>query len=160
LTSFAQRHDHVRLTRNRHGPHDRHGSRERRRALVAVATGALAGSGHGYTHTRGEDGPSIGEPAEAFAASRSVEVTMHESYYEPESVAVQPRADGIDYQAAKHMQATVGHGMHDLRTASCSSRARRARSPGRSPREGGLEFACNVPGHYEAGMQGRIDITE
>ena len=30
----------------------------------------------------------------------------------------------------------------------------------RFPSDGTLEFACNIPGHYEAGMHGRIKLEQ
>ncbi len=71
-------------------------------------------------------------------------------------------ADRIDMHAAMAVQASMGHGMHDEPN---SIRL----EPGKSddvvwsfPEDASvtLEFACNVPGHYDAGMQGEIELAK
>lgn len=65
-------------------------------------------------------------------------------------------ADRINHEAAKAMQASMGHGMHDEPNSVLLE-------PGKSdeiiwtfPDHAKIEFACNVPGHYDAGMAGSI----
>ena len=161
-------------------------------APAALAAGTHAGGGGQAT--------TIGQPAKASAASRTVEVTMHDNYYEPESVTVEPgetvrfvirnegqlvhefnigtaamhaahqdemqmmvdhgvlKPDHIDHQAAQNMQATMGHGMHNEPNSLLLEPGKTGKIAWTFPEGAELEFACNVPGHYEAGMQGEINV--
>jgi uncharacterized cupredoxin-like copper-binding protein len=161
----------------------------------SLVTAALADAGHRLGH-----GPSVGEPGDAAAASRTVEVVMYDNHYEPEHVAVKAgetvrflvrnagelvhefnigtaamhaahqdemkmmvdhgvlHADRIDMEAAKAMQASMGHGMHDDPNAVLLEPGQTGELVWRFPEDGEIEFACNVPGHYDAGMQGRFAI--
>jgi uncharacterized cupredoxin-like copper-binding protein len=165
-------------------------------ATLTVAPTAFAAGTHAGGH-----GAAIGQPAKASAASRTVEVTMHDTYYEPESVTVKPgetvrfvvrnegqlvhefnigtaamhaahqdemrmmvdhgvlKADHIDHQAAQHMQATMGHGMHKEPNSLLLEPGKTGEIAWTFPEGADLEFACNVPGHYEAGMQGEIELA-
>ena len=67
-------------------------------------------------------------------------------------------ADRIDRKAAKAMQASMGHGMHDDPNSVLLEPGSAGEVVWTFPQDGTLEFACNVPGHYEAGMQGDIEI--
>lgn len=67
--------------------------------------------------------------------------------------------DRVDEDAMRAMQAAMAHGMHDDSSGSLLL------EPGESgevvwtfPTEAGstLEFACNVPGHYQSGMMGAV----
>jgi len=164
---------------------------------AALAAGDHAGGHHGDGH--GEHmSMSIGEPGKAAEADRTVEITMHDNYYEPETIAVKAGetvrfrisnqgtlvhefsigtpeghqahapemqmmvdhgvllSDRIDREAAKHMQATMGHGMHDEPNSALLEPGKTAELVWTFPADSdvSLEFACNVPGHYEAGMAG------
>jgi uncharacterized cupredoxin-like copper-binding protein len=125
---------------------------------------------------------------------------MHDNYYEPERVAVQPgetvrfvvrnagqlvhefnigtaamhaahrgemqmmvdhgvlKPDRVDHEAAQHMQATMGHGMHNEPNSLLLEPGETGEITWTFPEGVELEFACNVPGHYEAGMQGEISV--
>ena len=177
-----------------------HLSRAFAAALLIAPAAALAGGGHSGGH-----GDAMhGQPGKASAASRTVEVVMHDNYYEPESIEVKPgetvrfkvrnagefvhefnigmaamhaahqeemqmmmehgvlKADSIDMKAAKAMQASMGHGMHEDPNSVLLE-------PGESGEvvwtfpdhmEGTIEFACNVPGHYGAGMVGAFETGQ
>jgi uncharacterized cupredoxin-like copper-binding protein len=56
-------------------------------ALLAPAVWA-AGS-HDGGHDHGHDMAAIGKPGEASEASRTIEVTMYDNYYEPERISVE-----------------------------------------------------------------------
>jgi len=67
--------------------------------------------------------------------------------------------DRINWKAAEAMQKSMGHGMHNEPNS-------RLLEPGKSgeivwsfPKHANLEFACNVPGHYDAGMVGKIKLS-
>lgn len=166
-------------------------------ASLLVAPAALAAGSHAGGH-----GGTVGAPAKASAASRTIEVMMHDNYYEPESITVSPGetvrfvvrnkgqlvhefnigsadmhashqeemqmmvdhavlvGDRIDHAAARHMQATMGHGMHDEPNSVLLEPGKTGEITWTFPDAADVEFACNVPGHYDAGMQGMIDIAK
>lgn len=166
-------------------------------ATLLAAPAALAAGSHAGGH-----GAAVGAPAKASSASRTIEVMMHDNYYEPETITVRPGetvrfvvrnkgqlvhefnigsadmhaahqeemqmmvdhavlvGDRIDHAAARHMQATMGHGMHEEPNSVLLEPGKTGEITWTFPDGAELEFACNVPGHYEAGMQGMIDITK
>lgn len=152
------------------------------------------GGGHGAA-------PSIGQPGDASAASRTVEITMHDNYYEPETLSISAgetvrfvvtntgafvhefniataemhkahgpemqmlvdhgvlMPDRIDRAAAEKMKASMGHGMHDAGNSLLLEPGQSGELIWRFADAKELEFACNVPGHYEAGMMGDIRMA-
>ena len=68
--------------------------------------------------------------------------------------------DRIDQAAAAAMQASMGHGQHDDPNSVLLEPGQTADVVWTFPEDGVIEFACNVPGHYDAGMAGRFDFVE
>ncbi len=66
----------------------------------------------------------------------------------------------IDREAAERMQTSMGHGMHDDPNSLLLEPGESGEVVWTFPLEGELAFACNVPGHYEAGMVGDIVLTD
>ncbi len=160
--------------------------------FVAVSM-SLADIGHGKNAPAGQPGDT---------PSRSVNITMYDSYYEPESIVVnagetvrfvvsnqgrlvhefnigtadmhlahqdemQMMVDhgvlsgtAIDHQAAQAMQASMGHGLHEDPNSVLLEPGKTGEVIWTFPRSGTLELACNVPGHYDAGMIGEILIAQ
>jgi uncharacterized cupredoxin-like copper-binding protein len=67
--------------------------------------------------------------------------------------------DRINWDAARKMQATMGHGMHNEPNSALLEPGKSAEIVWTFPKHATLEFACNVPGHYGAGMVGKIKLT-
>ncbi len=67
-------------------------------------------------------------------------------------------ADRINHEAAKAMQASMGHGMHNDPNSALLEPGKTGEVIWTFPADGELEFACNVPGHYDAGMAGSFDL--
>ena len=167
-------------------------------AIASVAAPpAFADAGHSH-------GAAVGQPAAASAASRTVEVAMYDSYYEPETITVKAGETvrfvvtnkgqlvhefniGTAAMHADHqdeMQMMVEHGIleadninhdmmnmdmggghvmkHDDPNSVLLEPAQTAEVVWTFPSDASvdLEFACNVPGHYEAGMQGEIELAK
>ena len=53
----------------------------------------------------------------------------------------------------------MGHGMHDEPNSVLLEPGKSAEIVWKFPEHAELEFACNVPGHYDAGMQGPIKLS-
>lgn len=69
-------------------------------------------------------------------------------------------ADRINDEAAQQMQAKMGHAMkHDDPNSVLLEPGQSAEIVWSFPQHAELQFACNVPGHYDAGMQGAIKLT-
>lgn len=67
--------------------------------------------------------------------------------------------DRINWEAAEAMQASMGHGMHEEPNSVLLEPGQTAEIVWKFPEHAELEFACNVPGHYDAGMVGEIKLT-
>jgi uncharacterized cupredoxin-like copper-binding protein len=67
--------------------------------------------------------------------------------------------DRINWEAAKQMQTKMGHGMHDEPNSALLEPGKSAEIVWTFPKHAALEFACNVPGHYESGMVGKIKLA-
>ncbi|KPQ03199.1 plastocyanin/azurin family copper-binding protein [Marinobacter sp. HL-58] len=163
---------------------------------LALSPGVHAAGEHGGHH----GGDSIGEPGKAEDVSRTIDVTMLDNYYEPESISVKPgetirfrvKNDGAmvhefnigtaDMHEAhqEEMEMMVEHGvikgdkidedmmkmdMGDGKTMEHDDPNSVLMEPGETreiiwtfTEATDLEFACNVPGHYQSGMYGDIDF--
>ncbi len=161
---------------------------------------ALAGSSGGAKHGHGNS-PDIGRAGDLANITRSIEIVMHDNYYEPEGLTFKEgetikfivknagelvhefniataemhkahapemmmmmehgvlEADKINWKAAKEMQAKMGHGMHEEPNSVLLEPGQSAELVWTFPEHAKLEFACNIPGHYESGMVGEINLT-
>lgn len=68
-------------------------------------------------------------------------------------------ADRINWDAAKAMQKSMGHGLHEAANAVLLEPGKKGTVVWRFPKQATLEFGCTVPGHYEAGMVGEFNLT-
>lgn len=162
-------------------------------SFVIGTSAAIAAGSHGGGHEGAH-----GAPGQASAASRTIEVVMHDNYYEPEMIPVKAgetirfkvrnagdlvhefnigtpemheahgpemmmmmehgvlMPDHIDENAAKAMQASMGHGMHDESNSALLEPGQTGEIVWTFPKDAEvtLQFACNVPGHRESGMVG------
>lgn len=166
-------------------------------AYTVLPTTALAGpDGHGAA----DNAKLIGAPGQQAQASRTVEISLQDNYFEPESIQVkagetvrfvvqndgdfvhefaiatpamhvehQPMMqmlaehevlfpDRIDYEAGEAMQKSMGHGLHEEPNSVLLEPGKSGEIIWTFPSSGTLEFACNVPGHYEGGMVGEIKL--
>jgi len=173
-----------------------------------IAAILLLGPGHGWAagsddHTHGDDMMKlVGQPGQAADVSRTIEISLEDNYYEPESIDVEPgetirfvlKNNGEfvhefnigtpDMHAAhqEEMAMMVEHGMlepdkinhhmmnmdmggghmmsHDDPNSKLLEPGESAEIIWKFALEGTLEFACNIPGHYDAGMAGLFQFTD
>lgn len=167
-------------------------------APVAAPVAAFAAG----AHTGGHDAMMSGQPGKASAVTRTVEVTLHDNYYDPETISAKAgetvrfrvrnagrfvhefnigtaamhaahqdemammvehgvlAPDHIDHAAAKAMQASMGHGMHEDANSVLLDPGASGEVVWTFPADAevAIEFACNVPGHYDSGMVGDIEL--
>jgi uncharacterized cupredoxin-like copper-binding protein len=164
-------------------------------ASVSMSATAFAAGAHSGGH-----GTGSGEPGKAAEASRTINVEMHDNYYEPESIDVKAGetvrfvvqnkgrlvhefnigTTSMHEAHQKEMQMMVEHGvlkgdhidremmemdMGDGHSMKHDDPNSVLLEPGESKEivwtfteKADIEFACNVPGHYQAGMYGDIDF--
>lgn len=163
---------------------------------MAMSAGTFAAGEHGGHH----GGDAMGEPGKAENVSRTIEVSMMDNYYEPESISVRPgetirfrvknegalvhefnigtaemheahqeemqmmvehgviKGDRIDLEMME-MDMGDGHSMkHDDPNSVLMAPSDTKEMIWTFTEATDLEFACNVPGHYQAGMYGDIDF--
>ncbi len=165
----------------------------------AMAPVWAAGKHSGGHDAHKQHGASpIGEPGKAADVSRTVEVTLRENYYEPETIKVSKGeivrfviknagelvhefnigTAAMHAEHQKEMELMVDHGVLEAdkinhermkmdmgggKTMEHNDPNSVLLEPGKTgeviwkfSQAAKLEFACNVPGHYEAGMVGEI----
>jgi uncharacterized cupredoxin-like copper-binding protein len=169
-------------------------------AATALALPGTILADAGHTH-----GAAIGEPAKASAATRTVKVTLADSFYEPETIQVKagetvrfvltntgellhefnigtaamhaehqkhmammldhgmltPTGVNQERMTMDHYSSTggMGHGMkHDDPNSVLVEPGQTKELVWKFTRATALEFACNMPGHYEAGMVGTVEF--
>lgn len=153
--------------------------------LLTVADPSVASGEHGGGHDDG-GGPSVpfGEPAPADEADRTIRITANDQMqFEPEGVRVQAG------QTVRFVVENVGKVQHSFTLGTPRSQEQheaemRGMAPDRiaghmeenpmgmvvQPGETGtltwrfedagpVEFACHIPGHFVAGMTGRIRVN-
>ncbi|TGN40433.1 cupredoxin domain-containing protein [Marinobacter confluentis] len=163
---------------------------------LALSSSLYAAGEHGGHHGNS----AMGEPGKAEDVSRTIDVTMMDNYYEPESISVKPgetirfrvknegalvhefnigtadmheahqeemqmmvkhgviKGDRIDHKMME-MDMGDGHSMkHDDPNSVLMEPGETKEIIWTFTKATDLEFACNVPGHYQAGMYGDIDF--
>lgn len=174
-------------------------------AAVASATVAQAADGPpGHTHSH--DSAAIGAPAKATSNTRTVQITLIDNAFEPESVTVKAgeivrfeitntgqllhefnigtaamhaahqkemammmdhgmiTSTGVDQTMMKMDHSTMagmqGHSMkHDDPNSVLVAPGEKKELVWKFSKAADLEFACNIPGHYESGMVGKVDFS-
>jgi len=155
--------------------------------ILLAAHGASAQSGGGMTnmpamsHADHAGRFTFGEPGKASKVDRVVEITMRDISFEPSSLKVKAgqtvrfvvtNKSEIEHELAlgdaatqiahrKEMAEMAEHGgamHHGDPNAVSVEPGKTAELIWRFTRAGNVEFDCNVPGHYEAGMKGVIVV--
>ena len=67
-------------------------------------------------------------------------------------------ADRINWEAAEAMQKSMGHGMHEEANSVMLEPGQSGEVIWKFAEADNVEFACNIPGHYDSGMVGEIDF--
>jgi len=171
------------------------------KSLAVLALGfssaALAAEGPpGHTHNQAFD--AVGEPAKATPRTRTVQVTMIDMAFEPETVKVKVGetvrfvitnkgqllheftlgTSAMHAEHQKEMATMMDHGMitatgvdrnmmhmdmrgmhmsHDDPNSVLVPPGETKEMTWKFSKDADIEFACNIPGHYESGMVGKID---
>lgn len=172
-------------------------------AVLAGCAGVLLSMGVAWADA-GHGAFAFGQPGKAAKATRTVEVTLGDNYYEPENVTVQAGetvrfvlhntgsllhefnigTSAIHEQHRTMMATMVEHGMltatginqemmhmdhskmgmpamkHDDPNSALIEPGKTAELVWTFAKTADLHFACNMPGHTEAGMVGNIEFKD
>jgi uncharacterized cupredoxin-like copper-binding protein len=121
----------------------------------------------------------LGEPADAADASRTIAVDAFDMAFDPETIAVEAGevvtfevtntgeavhefflGDRAMQQEHAEEMAEMGHDMpHDEPYSIRVEPGETKQLTWRFADAGSVEYACHEPGHYQAGMHGRIDVA-
>jgi uncharacterized cupredoxin-like copper-binding protein len=124
------------------------------------------------------DGETMGEPADASEATRTISVEAFDMAFDPESIAVEPGevvtfevtntgeavhefflGDSAMQQEHAEEMADMGSDMaHDEPYSIRLQPGETKQLTWRFAETGEVEFACHEPGHYQAGMHGQISV--
>jgi uncharacterized cupredoxin-like copper-binding protein len=164
--------------------------------LLSVSVASQASTGEHF---------AFGHPADAAKATRTIEVTLGDMYFEPTSLNVK-RGETVRFvlvnkgqllhefnlgdaamhaahqqemlkmaasgmltpTGMKHDMTGMDHGMahgdgamkHDDPNSMLVEPGKAAELTWTFADATGLEFACNIPGHYQAGMVGKVAISQ
>lgn len=144
-------------------------------ALAAATTVPLAAMAHGP-----EDHSPVGEPGKANAVNRTVEVRMSDTMrFHPEKISVKRgetvkfvvKNDGIEphefmlgeikaLQAHAEVMRKHPTMVHDEPNAITVLPSHTGELVWRFTRAGRVDFACLIPGHFEKGMKGDIQVSK
>ena len=106
-------------------------------AAITLSGAALAGGNHPAGHNHGEDESAIGKPGSAGSINRTISVAMTDNMrFTPSNILVK-RGETIRF--------TITPGQH-------------GEIVWQFTKAGIVNFACLMPGHYEAGMKGLIKV--
>ncbi|MFV2949883.1 cupredoxin domain-containing protein [Pseudomonas japonica] len=156
--------------------------------LALFSLPALAAPDHGF---------AFGQPAPAAKATRTIEVTLGDMYFQPRSLEVKAGETvrfvvinkgqvahefnlGDTAMHAAHQKemlamaqmdhSQMGHGgmdhsamggmQHDDPNMVMVQPGQRGELTWTFSKSAPIEFACNVPGHYQAGMVGTLNIAQ
>lgn len=153
--------------------------------LFTLSLPALADAGHdalsGHGAHAGHATLSFGQPGKPAQVARTVEVVLGDMYYRPASLEVQAgetvrfilknegklphefslgdAASHAEHQRQMLAMQQMGHSMlhEDASTASVEPGGQ-AELIWTFSETGELQFACNIPGHYQAGMVGELRV--
>ncbi len=88
--------------------------------------------------------------------------TMHKAHAPEMMMMVEHgvlEPDRINWAAAEEMKASMGHGMHEEGNSILLEPGKTGELVWKFPKHAELEFACNIPGHYDSGMAGPVRMS-
>lgn len=153
--------------------------------LYVLSLSALAAGDHSSHATHGESAQQatspFGQPAKAEQATRTVEIVLGDMYYRPASLEVKAgetvrfvlknegklphefslgdAASHAEHQKQMLAMQQMGHSMvHEDASTATVEAGGQAELTWTFAQAGELQFACNIPGHYQAGMVGNVQV--
>ena len=145
--------------------------------------GAMDHAEHGGDAHHNGHATAFGHPGKAAEVSRTIAVTMNDISFTPDRVTVKvgetirfavTNASGIEHDFTLGDSATQARHREEMAKAAESGKAHHHHHGGNAvllapggkgeviwtfTKPGSLEFDCNIPGHFEAGMKGTLTVT-
>lgn len=149
-------------------------------ALVFTSGAALASGTHAGGHGHGAEETAIGKPGVAAKAGRTVSIEMNDSMrYTPSNIQVKQG------ETVRFVVKNAGKGKHELSLGTEKELLEHLEQMKKFPemehdepgkitlqpgkqgeiiwqftKAGVVNFACLIPGHYEAGMKGKVQVQK
>ncbi len=151
-------------------------------ACLALSASAFAGGDHAHEHgsgTHASDESAIGKPGQASKVNRTVRVSMNDKMrFEPASIRVKQGETvrfviknmgqikhemnlGTEKELLEHLaiMQKFPDMEHDEPNKVTIAPGREGEIVWQFTKAGAVNFACLIPGHYEAGMKGQIQVS-
>lgn len=152
-------------------------------ACMAFSSAVFAGGPHGHDHggeAHGTEEEAIGKPGQVTKATRTVKVSMSDKMrFEPASISVKQGETvrfvisntgqikhemnlGTEKELLEHLEVMKKFpGMeHDEPNKVTIAPGQQGEIVWQFTKAGSVSFACLVPGHYEAGMRGTVQVSK
>lgn len=145
---------------------------------LALSGAALAAGNHAGGHSHGDDETAIGKPGVVAKAARTITVTMSDNMrYTPSNIQVKQgetvrfivkNAGQIKHELSLGTQKELLEHLEQMKKFPDMEHDEPSKitlAPGKQgeiiwqfTKSGTVNFACLMPGHYEAGMKGTIKV--
>jgi uncharacterized cupredoxin-like copper-binding protein len=149
-------------------------------AVLALSSAAFAGGTHGGGHGHDSDETAIGKPGVASKASRTVTVEMTDNMrYTPAEIQVKQGETvrfivknkgqvkhelsfGTQQELLEHLEQMrkFPDMEHDEPSKVTLAPGKQGEIVWQFTKAGTVNFACLMPGHYEAGMKGQVKVSK
>ncbi len=152
-------------------------------ACMAFSSAVFAGGQHGHDHggeSHGTEESAIGKPGQASKVTRTVKVSMNDKMrFEPAAIRVKQGETvrfvisntgqikhemnlGTEKELLEHLEVMKKFpGMeHDEPNKVTIAPGQQGEIVWQFTKAGTVNFACLIPGHYEAGMRGKVQVSK
>ena len=149
-------------------------------AALALSSAAFAGGTHAGGHGHGSDETAIGKPGVASKASRTVTIEMTDNMrYTPADIQVKQGETvrfivknkgqvkhelslGTQQELLEHLEQMrkFPDMEHDEPSKVTLAPGKQGEIVWQFTKAGAVNFACLMPGHYEAGMKGQVKVSK
>lgn len=151
-------------------------------ACLALSASAFAGGDHAHEHGAGahaNEETAIGKPGQASKVTRTIKVSMNDKMrFEPASIRVKQGETvrfairnagqikhemnlGTEKELLEHLEVMkkFPNMEHDEPNKVTIAPGQQGEIVWQFTKAGAVIFACLVPGHYEAGMKGKVRVS-
>jgi len=151
-------------------------------ACLALSASAFAGGDHAHDHGAGahaNEETAIGKPGQASKVTRTIKVSMLDKMrFEPASIRVKQGETvrftikntgqikhemnlGTEKELLEHLEVMkkFPNMEHDEPNKVTIAPGQKGEIVWQFTKAGAVNFACLVPGHYEAGMKGQVQVS-
>ena len=150
---------------------------------MVLSTAAFAGGQHGHDHGAGAhvaEESAIGKPGQVSKVTRTIKVSMNDKMrFEPASIRVKQGETvrfvvrnagqikhemnlGTEKELLEHLEVMkkFPNMEHDEPNKVTIAPGQQGEIVWQFTKAGAVNFACLIPGHYEAGMRGNVQVSK